>query len=104
MSRITPEDARAPVGVVGKDGKLTRSQFVRRLGTGLFGCGAAAAGLGSLAFPRRSHGALYQDGTTSAQTTTMGLQFQGQALSFQINVPGQGFRSVSATFLKGNLY
>ena len=99
MSRITPEDARAPGGVVGRDEKLTRSQFVRRLGKGLLGYGAAAAGLGSLAFPRRSHGALYQDGTTSAQTTNMGQQFQGKALSFQINVPGQGFRSVSATFL-----
>ena len=87
MSRITPEDARAPGGVAGRGGKLTRSQFVRRLGTGLLGCGAAAAGLGSLAFPRRSHGALYQDGTTSAQTTNMGLQFQGKAISFRLYSP-----------------
>ncbi len=104
MSRITPEDARAPGGLVGRDENLTRSQFVRRLGKGLLGYGAAAAGLGSLAFPIRGNGALYADGTTSAQTTTMGLQFQGKALSFRIYSPlytgnPVGQKNTSATFI-----
>ena len=104
MSMITVENAGAPGGVVGRDENLTRSQFVRRLCKGLLGYGAAAAGLGSLAFPRRSHGALYQDGTTSAQTTAMGLQFQGKALSLRIYSPQYtgtpvGQKNASATFI-----
>ena len=57
-----------------------------------------AAGAGT---PNQAGAALYADGTTSAQTLAFGASFAGEALSFNIYVPGvgTGIRHTSASFL-----
>ena len=96
-NRARPDHDSEPEGI-------SRGQFLRRLVKGAAGVVAADTGLGNLLMPSRANGALYADGTTSAQTTNMGLQFQGKALSLRIyspvygGTPG-GQKNVSATFI-----
>ena len=88
MERITRNsDDRGPNGQGADANGFTRAQFLRTLVKGAGGVIAADAGLGGLLMTSRARGALYADGTTNAQTTNLGLQFQGKALSFRVYSP-----------------
>ena len=77
----------------------SRHEFLCKLAKSLAtGVAVMAVGAGA---PNRAEAALYADGTNSAQTLAFGAAFAGEALSFNLYVPGvgTGIRQTSATFL-----